>query len=167
MHAPLATAILCMLVAPALAAEPDGCDKFKWPIERDRAALIAPDRAVRPSGSAPSPLSANPFTLELKPLDAASLPMPPERSRDAGRFAGFVSIAAPDKPGSYTLSMTTGVWIDVVQDGRYLKPTEFSGATGCDGFRKTMRFNIGAQPFVVQVSGSDAASVGLLLRPTD
>jgi hypothetical protein len=37
--------------APAWAAEePSGCDKFKWPIERERAALTAPDRAKLVSG---------------------------------------------------------------------------------------------------------------------
>ena len=45
-------ALLLLCAAPAWAAEePSGCDKFKWPIERERAALTAPDRAKLSSGN--------------------------------------------------------------------------------------------------------------------
>jgi hypothetical protein len=45
MRALLLTGLLLLGVAPAWAAEePNGCDKFKWPIERERAALTAPGR---------------------------------------------------------------------------------------------------------------------------
>jgi len=51
MRATLLMALLCFGAAPAWAAEePSGCDKFKWPIERERAALTAPDRAKLASG---------------------------------------------------------------------------------------------------------------------
>jgi len=47
----LLIAILLASAAPAFAAEePSGCDKFKWPIERERAALTAPDRIRLNSG---------------------------------------------------------------------------------------------------------------------
>ncbi len=46
------TMTLLLLGAPAYAAEePSGCDKFKWPIERERAALTAPDRLRIASGA--------------------------------------------------------------------------------------------------------------------
>ena len=46
MRTSLLVALLLLGAAPAWAAEePSGCDKFKWPIERERAALTAPDRA--------------------------------------------------------------------------------------------------------------------------
>jgi hypothetical protein len=40
MRAPLLTEFVLLGAIPASAAEePSGCDKFKWPIERERAAL--------------------------------------------------------------------------------------------------------------------------------
>jgi hypothetical protein len=46
MRATLLVAVVCLGAAPVYAAEePSGCDKFKWPIERERVALTAPDRA--------------------------------------------------------------------------------------------------------------------------
>jgi len=58
MRAPLLIAFVLLGTASALAAEePSGCDKFKWPIERERAALTAPDGSnLRPAAnSAPCP----------------------------------------------------------------------------------------------------------------
>ena len=51
MRAPLLIALVWLGTAPAWAAEePSGCDKFKWNIERERAALTAPDRLTLASG---------------------------------------------------------------------------------------------------------------------
>ena len=45
-------ALLLLAAAPVWAAEePSGCDKFKWPIDHERAALTAPDRVKLDSGS--------------------------------------------------------------------------------------------------------------------
>ena len=154
------------VAAPAFAAEPDGCDKFKWPIENDRAALTTPDRTPVASGSA-LPVGVTAAKLALQPIDTAALPMPPERKRAVEGLAGYLKMAAPAKTGSYTFSMTSAVWIDVIQNGQYLKPTSFSGATGCDGIRKTMRFDLAAEPFVVQVSGSPDPAIVLLVRASD
>jgi hypothetical protein len=50
MRGPLLIALL-LCNAPAYAAEePSGCDKFKWNIEHERAALTAPDRIKLVSG---------------------------------------------------------------------------------------------------------------------
>jgi hypothetical protein len=60
-------ALLLLGAAPAWAAEePSGCDKFKWPIERERAALTAPDRARLVSGSELSALPSGGVTLALR-----------------------------------------------------------------------------------------------------
>src|SRR5256885_10697173 len=134
--------------APAWAAEePSGCDKFKWGIERERAALTAPDRLKLVSGAELAALPAQAVTLALRSPAEAKLPTPPERAPKDGTFAGFTSIKAP-KAGLYKVSLSSGAWVDVVQDGHVLKPVDFSGATDCDGIRKTMKYELSAQPFV-------------------
>src|ERR1700710_234369 len=130
------TAVLLALVlvgaAPAWAAEePSGCDKFKWPIERERAALTAPDRAKLASGAELTALPSTAVTLGLRAPAEAKLPSPPERAPKEGTFAGFASFKSPPKAGVYTVSLSAGGWVDVVQDGRFLKPKAFSGATDC------------------------------------
>jgi hypothetical protein len=160
------TAVLVLLgtTAAFAAEEPSGCDKFKWDITRERAALTAPDRAKINSGNEFASLPTSGFTLALVTPADAKLPTPPERAPKDGTFAGFTSIKTP-KAGLYTVSLSSGAWVDVVQDGHFLKPVAFSGATDCDGIRKTMKYELSAQPFVLQVSGAKDNSLSIAILP--
>ncbi|WFU72211.1 MULTISPECIES: hypothetical protein [unclassified Bradyrhizobium] len=158
-------AVLSLSVTSALAAEePSGCDKFKWPIERERAALTAPDRAKLASGAEQAALPAAAITLGLVAPQEAKLPTPPERAPKDGTFAGFTSIKTA-KAGLYTISLSSGAWVDVVQDGHFLKPVAFSGATDCDGIRKTMKYELSDKPFVLQVSGAKDNALSIAILP--
>jgi hypothetical protein len=168
MRAPLLFALALLGAAPAWAAEePSGCDKFKWNIDRERAALTAPDRAKLASGAEIASLPSTAVTLDLRASAEARLPTPPERAPKEGTFAGFASFKSPPKPGIYTVSLSAGGWIDLVQDGHALKPKAFSGATDCDGIRKTMKYEIGPGPFVLQVSGTNENSVSVAILPSE
>ena len=164
----------CLLVtfllaaAPAWAAEePSGCDKFKWPIDRERAALTAPDRAKLTSGAELAALPATAVTLALVTPAEAKLPTPPERAPKDGTLAGFASVKTAPKAGIYTVSLSAGAWIDVVQDGHFLKPKAFSGATDCEGIRKTMKYELSDKPFVLQVSGTKEPSISIAILPSE
>jgi len=168
MRISLFVALLLLGAAPAWAAEePSGCDKFKWPIERERAALTAPDRAKLASGSELAALPSSGVTLALVTPADAKLPTPPERAPKEGTFAGFATIKAAPRAGLYTVSLSSGGWLDVVQDGHFLKPKAFSGATDCDGIRKTVKFELSAAPFVVQVSGTKEDSISIAILPAE
>jgi hypothetical protein len=149
------------------AEEPSGCDKFKWSIERERAALTAPDRIKLASGGELTALPSTGILLGLRAPAEAKLPSLPERAPKEGTFAGFANIKVAPKPGIYTVSLSTGGWVDLMQDGHFLKPTGFSGATDCDGIRKTMKYQISASPFVVQISGSKEESVSVAILPSE
>jgi hypothetical protein len=168
MKTSLLVALLLLGAAPAFAAEePSGCDKFKWPVDRERAALTAPDRAKLASGSEQAALPSSAITLALVAPCEAKLPSPPERAPKDGTFAGFASFKAAPKAGLYTISLSAGAWVDVVQDGHFLKPVAFSGATDCDGIRKTMKYELSAQPFVLQISGAKENSVSIAILPAE
>ena len=168
MRKPLLVALLLVGAAPAWAAEePSGCDKFKWPIERERAALTAPNRAKLASGAELSALPSTGATLALVAPSEAKLPTPPERAPKEGTFAGFASVKAAPKAGLYTVSLSAGGWLDVVQDGHFLKPVAFSGATDCDGIRKTVKFELSASPFVLQISGTKENAISIAILPTE
>ena len=168
MRAPLLIAFVLLAAAPARAAEePSGCDKFKWNIDRERAALTAPDRVKLTSGGELPALPSTGMTLALTAPAEAKLPTPPERAPKKGTFAGFTSLKAPPKAGIYTISLSAGGWVDLVQDGHPLRPKAFSGATDCDGIRKTMKYEISASPFVLQVSGIKENSVSIAILPSE
>jgi hypothetical protein len=165
MRAPWLIALALLGTGPAFAAEePSGCDKFKWNIEHERAALTASDRIKLVSGGELNVLPSTGMTLALRAPAEAKLPSPPERAPKEGTFAGFASFKNPPKAGIYTISLSAGGWVDVMQDGHFLKPKAFSGATDCEGIRKTMKYEISASPFVLQISGTkeDAVSVAIL-----
>lgn len=151
--------------APAWAAEPSGCDKFKWSIDKERAALTAQDRLKIASGADLAiPAAA---ILDLKTPAEAKLPTSPERKPKDGTFAGFARFQKAPKAGTYTVSLSSAAWVDVVQDGEILKPMEFSGATDCAGIRKTMKYDLAAGPFVIQVSGVTENTISLAVLPSE
>ena len=168
MRKSLLVALLLVGAAPAWAAEePSGCDKFKWPIERERAALTAPDRAKLASGSEQAALPLSGITLALVAPADARLPSPPERAPKEGTFAGFTSFKTAPKAGLYTISLSAGGWVDVVQDGHSLKPRAFSGVTDCEGIRKSVKYELSASPFVLQISGSKENAISIAILPTE
>jgi hypothetical protein len=168
MRTPFIVALALLFSAPAFAAdEPSGCDKFKWPIERERAALTAPDRTNLASGVELPALPGNGVTLALVAPADAKLPTPPERSPKEGTFAGFVKVMTLPNAGPYTISLSSGGWVDVVQNGSFLKPTAHSGATDCDGIRKTVKFELSASPLVVQISGAKENSISIAILPAE
>jgi hypothetical protein len=168
MRAPLLIALVLLGTTAAWAAEePSGCDKFKWNIDREKAALTAPDRIKLVSGGELTALPSTGVTLALRPPADANLPSPPERAPKEGTFAGFANIKAAPKAGLYTISLSAGGWVDLVQDGHFLKPKGFSDATDCDGIRKTMKYEISAKPLLLQVSGTKEDSISIAILPSE
>jgi hypothetical protein len=155
---------LCMSTAPVLAQEPVGCDKFKWPLDKERATLTGTDLPKLASGSQvkwPLPFAT---MITLLPLADAKLPVAPERApKSNATFAGFIEVPAPAKAGAYAITLSSAGWIDVVQNGQPVKSIASTGATGCDGVRKSVKFELAKMPFTVQLSGVEGNSVGIAI----
>lgn len=149
------------------AAEPSGCAAFKWPIDRERANLTAPDKTQLASGQTLDALPTRAIVLALKPAAEASLPKPPERGSAPERFAGFVRIKQVGKAGTYTVALPAAAWIDAVQADRTLKPSGFSGATDCEGVRKLVRYEFGAGELLLQLSGISSETIALAILPVE
>ena len=157
------TALACLPVRVARADEPQGCDTFRWPIERERAALDASAVPQAAPGETRA-VSAGAFALALAPTAAASLPKVPERTPKPGTFAGAVAFAAP-RAGTYQVNLSGAAWIDLIQGDVARKPSAFAGAGGCPGLRKVVRFDLDAGPFVLQVSGAAEDQLRLIVEP--
>ena len=155
---------LTITTALAQREEPVGCDKFKWPLDRERALLTATDIARTESGAEIEPPIGKAVMVRLVPLAEAKLPMTPARApRSRNRGTGFVKIASLSQPGNYLITLSAGGWIDVVQDGHFVKSGAFSGALGCEGVRKSVAFALAAVPLIVQFSGVPADAVGMIM----
>jgi hypothetical protein len=149
--------VACAIAGPCLAQEPVGCDKFKWPLDKERATLNGTDLPKLTSGASvtwPIPWAT---TVALVAFADAKLPVAPERApKSPTSFAGFVQIAAPPQAGTYKITLSSEGWIDVVQDGHIVKSVAFSGATGCEGVRKSVKFDLETHPLTLELSGVPA-----------
>ncbi len=61
--------------------------------------------------------------------------------------------------------MSAGAWIDVIQDGKFLKPVAFSGASGCANARKSVKFRLAAEPATLQLSGVGDPDIAVVVSP--
>ncbi len=152
------------ITGSAFAQEPVGCDKFKWPLDKERATLNGTDLPKVVSGDRvtfPIPFGT---IVALVPFADAKLPMPPERApKSPDSFAGYFEAKAPPQAGSYKITLSAEGWIDVAQAGQAVKSTAFSGALGCEGVRKSVKFDLAAAPFTVELSGVKADSIKLAI----
>lgn len=149
----------------AWAAEPVGCDNFKWPVTSERAALAQTGAPKLASGGVIADTLPQTVVVELKPSEDAKLPSPPERAPKQGTFAGFSTLKNIPTNATYSISLSAGAWVDVLQNGNFLKPKAFSGVTGCDGIRKVMKFDLMAGPVIVQVSGVAEPAIKMAVMP--
>ena len=142
-----------------------GCGGFKWPLEPERAALVRPDKPSLANGGA---LALNVATaLELaaarrgRPAEAAGTgaqggpvlrrPFHACRAGEAGRLQGHDLVAGA---GSTSLDGET-----------YLHPKAFTGATGCEGARKSVKFDLPPRPLVLQFSGVEGDRISVIVSP--
>jgi hypothetical protein len=165
MHRTLLAALALLIAAPALAPawaqEPSGCDKFKWPLDRERA-LLAHAAPLASGGELPPTLTAA-VKVALAPVADAKLPVAPSRAPKPDTYAGFVRVTAPVKAGTYKVTLTDNAWVEVAQDGQNLKTGAFSGVHGCEGLRKSVKFDLSEAPFVITLSNMTAKEIGVVV----
>jgi hypothetical protein len=165
----LGPAVMAQDAAPKDAPEKGmsgGCESFKWPLDKERAAFddAALERAA--SGVARGPLKEQAFNLVLVPAKEVAYAVPPAKKKHDG-FAGLVAFTAPEKPGIYQVTLSSEGWIDLVQNGAALDTTDHSGAKNCPGLRKSVRFEVGGAPLALQISGAPADTIKVAIRPVE
>ncbi len=69
------------------------------------------------------------------------------------------------KAGTYRVTLAAPAWIDVIQNGHALQSTAFSGASGCAGVAKSVKFDLAAAPFTVELSGTTAHAITFVVTP--
>lgn len=161
----LAVAILLLGLAPACAAEPAGCENFKWPVTRERALLTTSDLPNLKSGVDTPTLPPFAAKLSLHPAADAGLPKPSDRTRKPGTFAGFLRLGQIPG-GTYTVSVSDYAWVDILQNGSSLKPMDISEASGCDGIQRVLKFSLAAGAATVQVSSVATDAIKLAVMPS-
>jgi hypothetical protein len=157
-------ALAFSLASPAFAA--DGCDRFAWPLAHERQQFAAAQNMAAKAGDTLTALPRTALVLHLAAPDEAKFAMPPERKpKAASWFGGALTLPAPGKPGIYQVTLSDEAWVDLVQDGRYARSVGSTGRSDCPGVRKSVRFEVTAAPFVLQLSGVTADRITLTIAP--
>jgi hypothetical protein len=142
------------------------CKEFAWPLARELAWLSAADLPAIASG-ATAPINAA-VVVKLRLMGEIAFAMPPERApKIAGSFGAALRIESPGKAGLYQITLSEEAWIDVVQNDSRAKSAAFSGKQGCAGMRKSVRFNLAAAPFVIQISGAATDRLAMAVAPAE
>jgi hypothetical protein len=77
----------------------------------------------------------------------------------------LVRFPALPKPGIYQITLSEDAWIDVIQNGRYARSVGSTGRSDCPGLRKSLRLDLDAAPFTLQVSGVSADAIAIAIGP--
>ena len=150
------------------AAQDEGCDKFAWSLTRERALFAAADKRPLTAGAELAAIPQDAIVFSLQPAAQATFVLPPERkAKSENWFGGGLRLPAPEKAGSYQVTLSQEAWIDVVQDGRYARSIGSTGRSDCSGLRKSVRFELNATPFVVQLSGVATTTVVVAISRAD
>ena len=158
----LAAAALIALLSPAFAD--DGCGKFAWPLAREQTLLAASDKASVNAGAILAAIPKTAFVVHLQPGAQAVFAMPPERKPRAEHWFGrAIRFPGLEKPGIYQVTLSEEAWIDVVPDDRYARSVGSTGRGDCPGLRKSVRLDLGAAPFVLQISGVTSDSIAVAI----
>jgi hypothetical protein len=150
----------------ASAQTADPCDQFGWSIASERTLFTAANLTNVRSGETIRLSSTQAIVLNLKKFDDVQFSRAPERQpKNTDSFAGMLIIGLVEKPGLYQLTLSEDAWIDVIQNDAFLKSLASSGKRGCVGVRKSVRFELGNGPVIVQFSSIEANSIKLAILP--
>ncbi|MCC6914913.1 MAG: hypothetical protein IT566_14530 [Rhodospirillaceae bacterium] len=134
------------------------CSTFGWNMEREFKLWESEALAVKASATSDStpiiPVSRK-VDLALLPHSDVRFSVPPETDRGGpGKFSGLATFTV-DKAGVYRISASSGLWIDVVANGKHISSRAFEMQTGCKSLFKSVAYELPAHtPLIVQLNGS-------------
>jgi hypothetical protein len=165
-------AVIAALVLSAAGAHAagKGCDAFKWPLDKERAAFADAGLESVASGAARGAFKEQAFTLKLVPEATVAYALAPAgkpKQQGAESFGGTVTFDPPGEAGTFQVTLADEGWIDLVQNGKHADSTDHTGAKECPGLRKSVRFTVGAAPTVLQLSGVPADTIKVAIRPAE
>ncbi len=160
-------AVLLASLTAVHAQDAAGCSGFDWPLDKEIAWLSAPDSAPLQSGAEIAATPEAAIVVALKPGLASDLPFAPGVKKQGigpDTFSGWITIKAVGEPGLYQISLSHNGWIDAGQGGRQLASVGFTGRRECTILRKSVRYDVGAGPLIVQVAGVAVDKVKITVR---
>ena len=143
-------ACLFLILAVGRSAAADGCERFDWPVDRERE--LFSDGFVADVESESALPKDGVFALLLQPVATVIYMVQPERGRDDG-LGGVVTLEWISA-GRYQVTLSADAWVDAVQNDRRLTPVAMTSRPDCPGIRQSLQFDIQSLPLTLQFGGA-------------
>jgi hypothetical protein len=101
-------------------------------------------------------------TATLLDTPKVKFPLRPEQPGGSVSHGGLFNLTIAEA-GTYRIALSGRPWIDVVRDGKGLESSAHGGAGGCTGIVKLVDFPLTAGTYLIQISGSGDAQLGVLV----
>ncbi len=102
--------------------------------------------------------------VPLVPLDDVRFVVPPETPGAPGTFGQTIAVDI-DRADTYRISLSDGVWIDVVRNGEAVASTAHGHGPECSSIHKIVAFPLIPGRYILQFSGSPQPMVAVLVTP--
>jgi hypothetical protein len=152
----------------ALAAGEGGCGAFEWPLDKELGWMADAKASVSGDKLAAPPEGA--IALKLAPEADVTFAVAPggKPKADAKEaFGGVITFDGVPKPGIYQVTLSSVGWIDVVQNGASVATKGHTSMKDCAAIRKSVRFEIGSGPFVLQLSSVPRDTIKIAIRAAE
>jgi hypothetical protein len=128
--------------------------------------MTAPGIAKAQAGDTLAAWPEAAMLLQLQSGSGATFAQTPERKpRHTDWFGGLVHLPAPPKPGLYQITLSADAWVDVIQDGEFVRSAGSTGRGDCPGVRKSIRLPINGSPVTLQFSDVTVPSIAVVIAP--
>ena len=151
------------LPAPLAAAQDTPPAPACQAIDAALPASLAAWRSPAPVSGALRPGAA--VQVALRPIAELQAAIAPHPARDGGATTGARLDLDVATPGTYQIALDQAAWIDLVQSGAALRSAGFGHGPACSSIHKTVNFALSPGRYVIQLSGTTAASARLLVIP--
>ena len=149
----------------ALADDAADCSKFKWSVAREQAAFAAPNLPSVGSGQS---LPETGAMVSLRPQAEVTFVEPPARKPKVDpAYAAVLTLPPVAKAGTFQVTLSEEAWIDLLQDGKDIRSSGFSGQPDCAGVRKSVKFAMQPGAATVQISGASVQAIKVDILPAE
>jgi hypothetical protein len=103
--------------------------------------------------------------VPLRPVAELQVAVAPHTPRDGGATTGARLDLDIATPGTFQIALDHAVWIDLVRDGQTVRSAANGRGPACSSIHKIVDFALTPGRYVIQLSGTNAASARLLVIP--
>jgi hypothetical protein len=156
----LTATLLAALSGAAQADDAPACATFKWSLAREQALFTAPQPVTSGAGLA---VGAG-YRVALVDVGALAFPAKPERPTKPGTHGALLALRI-GAAGAYDVTLSEEGWIDLADHAERVVAADFSGAKGCPGLRKSVRFELKPGDYTVQLSNAEGDALNIAITP--